>query len=53
MFYCFSVATDVMVENVGLVDCQEGIAAFVEKRKPTWTHQYITVKDLPPAESDK
>jgi enoyl-CoA hydratase/carnithine racemase len=28
----------VMVANAGLVDAQEGIAAFVEKRRPTWTN---------------
>lgn len=36
-----------MVENAALVDCQEGIAAFVEKRKPTWSHTYqrVNLKD--------
>ncbi|CAH1776196.1 unnamed protein product [Owenia fusiformis] len=28
----------VMVENLGLKDGQEGLAAFLGKRKPTWTH---------------
>ena len=28
----------VMVDNLELRDCQEGIAAFVEKRKPIWCH---------------
>ena len=27
---------DVMVENLGLADTQEGIAAFLEKRAPRW-----------------
>jgi len=28
----------VMVDNLQFKDCQEGIAAFVEKRKPNWCH---------------
>ena len=28
----------VMVDNLQLRDAQEGIAAFVEKRKPNWCH---------------
>jgi enoyl-CoA hydratase/carnithine racemase len=28
----------VMVENMLARDAQEGIAAFTEKRNPTWTH---------------
>ena len=27
-----------MVDNLEFKDCQEGIAAFVEKRKPNWCH---------------
>lgn len=27
-----------MVENLSLIDGQEGIKAFIEKRKPTWSH---------------
>ena len=30
-------ATDVMTDNAGRTDAQEGIAAFLEKRRPTWT----------------
>lgn len=28
----------VMVNNLGYKDCQEGIKAFIEKRKPKWSH---------------
>ena len=28
----------VMVDNLQLQDAQEGIAAFVEKRRPQWCH---------------
>ena len=28
----------VMVDNLEYKDCQEGIAAFIEKRKPAWIH---------------
>ncbi|KAF6035067.1 ECHDC3 [Bugula neritina] len=41
--YCLT--TNTMVENTALVDCQEGIAAFVEKRTPKWTNQYNQVID--------
>lgn len=27
-----------MVKNLTMVDCQEGIQSFIEKRKPVWTH---------------
>nr|XP_039254696.1 enoyl-CoA hydratase domain-containing protein 3, mitochondrial-like [Styela clava] len=30
----------VMVDNLGLKDCKEGLAAFNEKRKPTWGHTF-------------
>jgi len=43
--YCF--ATDAMVENAKLVDCQEGINAFIEKRKPKWTHGGDQVQTTP------
>uniref|UniRef100_A0A2P2I6R6 Enoyl-CoA hydratase domain-containing protein 3, mitochondrial n=1 Tax=Hirondellea gigas TaxID=1518452 RepID=A0A2P2I6R6_9CRUS len=32
--------TCVMVNNVNMVDGQEGIKSFVEKRKPVWTHKF-------------
>lgn len=32
----YAVATAAMVENLGLPDAAEGIAAFLEKRPPTW-----------------
>ncbi|KAK2164027.1 hypothetical protein LSH36_70g05008 [Paralvinella palmiformis] len=31
-------AVDVIIENLRFIDCQEGIKAFIEKRKPKWTH---------------
>ena len=33
----------VMVENLSLADGQEGIKAFIEKRKPTWSHDNTVV----------
>lgn len=32
-------ASSVMVENLALSDGQEGIKAFIEKRKPVWGHK--------------
>ena len=32
------------MENAELVDCQEGIAAFVQKRSPTWSDTFDKVK---------
>lgn len=29
---------EIMVKNLTMVDCQEGIRSFIEKRKPVWTH---------------
>ncbi|XP_067936410.1 enoyl-CoA hydratase domain-containing protein 3, mitochondrial-like [Watersipora subatra] len=43
--YC--VTTDTMVENTSLVDCQEGINAFIEKREPSWTNKYQQVVNKP------
>ncbi|XP_028810138.1 enoyl-CoA hydratase domain-containing protein 3, mitochondrial [Denticeps clupeoides] len=34
----YATATQVMVDNLALVDGQEGIRAFIEKRKPAWTN---------------
>ena len=34
----YQLASDTMLENVKLQDSQEGINAFVEKRKPKWTN---------------
>jgi len=36
--FFFREAESVMVENLELHDGQEGISAFLQKRKPTWTH---------------
>ncbi|XP_022091154.1 enoyl-CoA hydratase domain-containing protein 3, mitochondrial-like [Acanthaster planci] len=38
-------ASDVMVQNLGLVDGQEGIQAFIQKRKPAWTHSFDKVQE--------
>lgn len=35
----YAIASKVMVDNLSLRDGQEGIRAFVEKRKPVWSHQ--------------
>lgn len=34
----YATASGVMVDNLALRDGQEGIKAFLGKRKPTWTH---------------
>ncbi|XP_066517849.1 enoyl-CoA hydratase domain-containing protein 3, mitochondrial isoform X2 [Hoplias malabaricus] len=34
----YATATAVMVDNLALHDGQEGIRAFIEKRRPIWTH---------------
>ena len=39
----FSLAGKVMVDNLALGDGQEGIKAFIEKRKPVWSHDKTTV----------
>uniref|UniRef100_A0A915IMC6 Enoyl-CoA hydratase domain-containing protein 3, mitochondrial n=1 Tax=Romanomermis culicivorax TaxID=13658 RepID=A0A915IMC6_ROMCU len=35
-------AEKVMVENLRLIDAQEGLKAFIEKRVPSWTHDSET-----------
>lgn len=35
----FRLAEQVMVRNMNKEDCQEGMAAFIEKRKPKWTNK--------------
>lgn len=39
----YSLTEKVMVENLALGDGQEGIKAFIEKRKPHWSHDKNTV----------
>ncbi|XP_021513643.1 enoyl-CoA hydratase domain-containing protein 3, mitochondrial [Meriones unguiculatus] len=34
----YYLASQAMVDNLGLQDGQEGIEAFIQKRKPIWTH---------------
>ncbi|MBN3302843.1 ECHD3 protein, partial [Amia calva] len=34
----YATASRVMVDNLALTDGQEGIRAFIEKRRPVWTH---------------
>lgn len=31
---------EIMVKNLTMIDCQEGIRSFIEKRKPIWTHSF-------------
>lgn len=38
-FLIYRLTSAVMVENLSLEDGQEGIKAFIEKRKPTWSHR--------------
>lgn len=35
----YAIASRVMVDNLALRDGQEGIRAFIEKRKPVWTNK--------------
>ncbi|XP_040885644.1 enoyl-CoA hydratase domain-containing protein 3, mitochondrial [Toxotes jaculatrix] len=35
----YATASKVMVDNLALRDGQEGIQAFIEKRKPVWSHK--------------
>ncbi|XP_062860881.1 enoyl-CoA hydratase domain-containing protein 3, mitochondrial [Trichomycterus rosablanca] len=41
----YATATAVMVDNLALSDGQEGIKAFIEKRRPVWTHSNDMVHD--------
>lgn len=33
----YHLTSQAMVDNLALLDAQEGIKAFIQKRKPTWT----------------
>lgn len=35
----YEIGATQMVDNLELIDGKEGINSFVEKRKPSWTHQ--------------
>lgn len=39
----YSLTEKVMVDNLAFADGQEGIKAFIEKRKPVWSHDKHTV----------
>lgn len=41
----YATATAVMVDNLALSDGQEGIRAFLEKRRPLWTNSTENVHD--------
>ncbi|XP_008401309.1 enoyl-CoA hydratase domain-containing protein 3, mitochondrial [Poecilia reticulata] len=41
----YATASKVMVDNLALRDGQEGIQAFLEKRKPVWSHKPEQVHD--------
>uniref|UniRef100_A0A8D3A8X2 Enoyl-CoA hydratase domain-containing protein 3, mitochondrial n=1 Tax=Scophthalmus maximus TaxID=52904 RepID=A0A8D3A8X2_SCOMX len=41
----YATASKVMVDNLALSDGQEGIRAFVEKRKPVWSHKVEKAHD--------
>uniref|UniRef100_A0A3Q2XF08 Enoyl-CoA hydratase domain-containing protein 3, mitochondrial n=1 Tax=Hippocampus comes TaxID=109280 RepID=A0A3Q2XF08_HIPCM len=41
----YASASKVMVDNLALRDGQEGIRAFIEKRKPVWSHRVENVHD--------
>ncbi|XP_043965011.1 enoyl-CoA hydratase domain-containing protein 3, mitochondrial [Gambusia affinis] len=41
----YATASKVMVDNLALRDGQEGIQAFLEKRKPVWSHKPEKVHD--------
>lgn len=39
----YKIATEGMMENLIIKDCQEGLEAFIEKRRPKWSHTYAAV----------
>lgn len=41
----YAIASRVMVDNLALRDGQEGIRAFIEKRKPVWTNKAEKAND--------
>lgn len=41
----YATASKVMVDNLALRDGQEGIQAFIEKRKPVWNHKVEKAHD--------
>ncbi|TKS90509.1 Enoyl-CoA hydratase domain-containing protein 3, mitochondrial [Collichthys lucidus] len=41
----YATASKVMVDNLALRDGQEGIRAFIEKRKPVWSHKVDKAHD--------
>ncbi|AWO98301.1 putative enoyl-CoA hydratase domain-containing protein 3 mitochondrial [Scophthalmus maximus] len=41
----YATASKVMVDNLALSDGQEGIRAFVQKRKPVWSHKVEKAHD--------
>lgn len=43
----------VMVENLALKDGQLGVAAFIGKSKPIWTHSWTTVDEKKNEVNDK
>lgn len=43
----YATATAVMVDNLALRDGQEGIQAFLEKRRPLWTNSTEKARDWP------
>ncbi|CAK6970701.1 enoyl-CoA hydratase domain-containing protein 3%2C mitochondrial [Scomber scombrus] len=41
----YATASKVMVDNLALTEGQEGIRAFIEKRKPVWSHKVEKAHD--------
>lgn len=41
----YATASKVMVDNLALTDGQEGIRAFIEKRKPVWSNRVERAHD--------